>query len=115
MAPHSAPEPLHTRAKKVFSEALECPPDQRAVYVAGACGQDSVLYHEVISLLENFDQTGIGWDVPVIPAADPMLGRRFGAYKILRRIGSGGMGAVYLAERADDQFRKLVALKAVRP
>src|SRR5207249_692127 len=32
-----------------------------------------------------------------------------------RRIGSGGMGAVYLAERADDQFRKLVALKAVRP
>ncbi|HET7189911.1 MAG TPA: protein kinase, partial [Gemmatimonadaceae bacterium] len=37
----------------------------------------------------------------------------FGPYRVLRELGSGGMGAVYLAERADDQYRKQVALKVL--
>ena len=44
-----------------------------------------------------------------------MIGRRVGSYKVLRAIGMGGMGSVHLAERADDQFRKCVALKTIRP
>jgi len=48
-------------------------------------------------------------------ADDPMVGRQFGAYKLIRRIGEGGMAAVYLAERADDEFRKQVAVKIVQP
>ncbi|HZU29339.1 MAG TPA: serine/threonine-protein kinase [Bryobacteraceae bacterium] len=43
-----------------------------------------------------------------------MVGKRIGAYEIVRQIGSGGMGSVYLAIRADDEFRKYVALKIVR-
>jgi tetratricopeptide (TPR) repeat protein/tRNA A-37 threonylcarbamoyl transferase component Bud32 len=49
------------------------------------------------------------------PAADAMEGRMIGHYRIVRRIGQGGMGAVFLALRADDEFRKRVALKLVRP
>ncbi len=43
-----------------------------------------------------------------------MEGQRFGAYQVIREIGRGGMGAVYLAGRADDQFKKRVALKILR-
>jgi non-specific serine/threonine protein kinase/serine/threonine-protein kinase len=115
MEPRSAPESLHTQAKRVFADALEQPVDQRAAFIAAACGTNEDLHREVTSLLENYDATGSFFDTPVIPAADPMVGRRFGAYRILRQIGRGGMGAVYLAERADGEFRKRVALKAVRP
>lgn len=44
----------------------------------------------------------------------PMEGRRLGAYRIMREIGQGGMGSVYLAARADDVFHKEVAIKIVR-
>jgi len=47
------------------------------------------------------------------PDADPLLGRRLGAYRLLQRLGEGGMGAVYLAER-EGEFRRRVAVKLVR-
>jgi hypothetical protein len=47
-------------------------------------------------------------------AQDPMVGRQFGAYRLVRRVGQGGMAAVYLAERADDEYRKQVAVKVVQ-
>jgi serine/threonine protein kinase len=106
-------------AKRIFAEALEQTPENRSEYVSRACGADSDLYREVISLLESHGSADSFFEQPlaatVAPLSDPMIGRRVGAYKILRQIGIGGMGTVYLAERADDQFRKLVALKAVRP
>lgn len=46
---------------------------------------------------------------------DPMVGRQLGAYKLVRRVGQGGMAAVFLASRADDEYRKLVAVKLVQP
>jgi eukaryotic-like serine/threonine-protein kinase len=114
MGPHSAHESLHTRSKRLFSEALDRPTDQRAAFLAQACAGDDDLRREVSSLLENHDPTGSFFDAPPLPS-DPMLGRRVGAYQILRQIGRGGMGSVYLAERADGEFRKRVALKLVRP
>jgi len=42
-------------------------------------------------------------------------GRAVGSYRILREVGQGGMGAVYLAVRDDDQFKKQVAVKLLRP
>ena len=123
MEPASAqPQPdgnrAHREAKEVFWQAMEEPPEQRQGLVARLCGADADLYREVMSLLDNLDPAASFFERPVVgaaPATDPMLGRRVGLYRILRQIGSGGMGAVYLAERADDQFRKRVALKAVRP
>jgi non-specific serine/threonine protein kinase/serine/threonine-protein kinase len=109
---------LHAQAKRVFAAALEQPADLREAHVAQACGDDTDLYREVISLLQNYDDAASFFDRPPVPIAgpppDPMVGKSVGPYRILRRIGSGGMGAVYLAERADAQFRKRVALKAVR-
>ena len=107
-------------AKRIFAEAVERSPADRAAYVAQVCAPDSPLYREVVSLLENHHGTAETFFEPppsviLSPVPDPMVGRRIGAYHILRRIGAGGMGAVYLAERADEQFRKLVALKIVRP
>ena len=118
-AKREAAQSLWTEAKRIFAEALEQAPERRTEYLARVCGADSDLYCEVVSLLENHGRADSFFDRPpagviAIPA-DPMLGKRIGGYKILRQIGLGGMGAVYLAERADDQFRKLVALKAVRP
>jgi serine/threonine protein kinase len=46
--------------------------------------------------------------------AGAMIGRRIGPYRILRELGHGGMGAVYLAERADQQYEKRVAIKLLR-
>ena len=49
-------------------------------------------------------------------AAPPVQdGMTFGSYRVVRRLGGGGMGAVYLVERSDDVFRKTAALKVVRP
>jgi serine/threonine protein kinase len=48
-------------------------------------------------------------------AEDPMVGRQLGAYKLVRRVGQGGMAAVFLAVRADDEYRKQVAIKLVPP
>jgi serine/threonine protein kinase len=48
-------------------------------------------------------------------AEDPMVGRQLGAYKLVRRVGQGGMAAVFLALRADDVYRKQVAVKLVQP
>jgi serine/threonine protein kinase len=45
---------------------------------------------------------------------EPMIGRRLGTYEIVEQIGAGGMGEVYRAIRADDQYRKQVAIKLVR-
>jgi len=109
---------LHVRAKRVFAAALEQTADLREAHVARTCGDDTDLYREVMSLLQNYADTGTFLDHPPVPIAapppDPMVGKSIGPYKILRHIGSGGMGAVYLAERADAQFRKRVALKAIR-
>lgn len=44
---------------------------------------------------------------------DPMVGQRLGAYRLLRQVGRGGMGEVYLAERADGQFERQVAVKVL--
>jgi serine/threonine protein kinase len=46
---------------------------------------------------------------------DPMAGRRLGAYRLVRRIGQGGMAAVFLAVRADDEYQKEVAIKLLEP
>ncbi len=108
-------------AKRIFALVLEREPPHREQYLRELCGTRLSVYEEVSSLLAS---TGLDSFLEHPPAgaitvgmtgpADPLIGRRIGSYKVLRRIGSGGMGAVYLAQRDDDQFRKRVALKAIR-
>lgn len=112
------------RVKQLFHAALAEPLDQRAAYLRQACGGDQSLRQEVERLLDNDCLAGDFLEEPVAEAAAQALmwershaaeGRQIGPYRLLREIGCGGMGAVYLAERADAQYQKQVAIKLVRP
>ncbi len=108
------------QVKEILGSALEREPALRSGFIRQACGGDEVLRAEVESLASHHE--GADSLLENSPAAslfffqpDAMAGRKVGAYRILRVIGSGGMAVVYLGERDDDAFRKLVAVKMVRP
>jgi serine/threonine protein kinase len=104
------------QVRNVFDAALEREPPTRVAFLEEACHGDQELKKEVEGLLAAHDQTGDWLDASVpSPAVRRLEGRQVGPYEILRLLGEGGMGAVYLAVRADGAFRKLVALKIVRP
>src|ERR1051325_2444449 len=97
------------RAKGIVADALEEESaERRAAFIRQACADDPLLLREVESLLE---QTTAVLDECAENAARPRelplleRGRRLGAYAIVREIGRGGMGAVYLAQRADGAFQ----------
>jgi serine/threonine-protein kinase len=97
----------------LFTRASEMDASQRSAFVQGACGTDSELRHEVEALLTSLDKT-VGWlRRPVDGAARELAfaGRRVGPYVMLRLLGQGGMGRVFLAARADEQYQQLVAIK----
>jgi eukaryotic-like serine/threonine-protein kinase len=99
--------------KDLFGEALELDAAGRAALLDQACEGDQSLRREVESLLAASESAAD--QAEPAPAPDRMIGRRLGAYEILKLIGSGGMAAVYLAIRADDQYRKRVAIKIIHP
>jgi serine/threonine protein kinase/tetratricopeptide (TPR) repeat protein len=108
------------QVKELFTLALERDPGERSSFLRQACAGDDSLLAELESLLSSFD--GAASFLEDSPAADllsaesrVMAGRRIGAYRIIREIGQGGMAVVYLAERADDQYRKRVAIKMLPP
>lgn len=111
----------------IFQTALDLAPAERDPYVTKACGGDADLKRQVETLLTQYYEAGdlldetlsVHGDMHALAAlindeGDPMLGRRIGAYRIEREVGRGGMGAVYEAVRADNMFRKRVAIKLVK-
>lgn len=108
------------RIETIFNEALDRPADERAAFVRARCEDDDALYAEVMALLAADESPHSLLDASAIDAVDlpgdddAAAGTLVGAYRIIRRIGSGGMGAVYLAERADGQFEQKVALKLIK-
>ena len=111
------------RVRELFAAALAQPTDLREAYVAAHC-RDEALRDAVRALLAADGEghtllDGIAADAvtgPLTAARLTMLSSpRIGPYRVVRPIGIGGMGMVYLAERADGQFTKTVALKLIRP
>ncbi len=110
--------------KDVLSEAIEADPAERAAYLDRRCAGDDFLRQEVESLLRHeggvssrfLNETALSEVSATLLAAEqtPVIGRQFGVYKTVKQIGLGGMGEVYRAYRADDEYRKEVALKVVR-
>jgi serine/threonine protein kinase len=105
-----------------LSEALELDTERRRQFLDSACAHDSDLRAEVDELLAH--QIDTRNDPIEICAADAALirfesdveaGTRFGPYRIVREIGRGGMGAVYLAERDDEHYHGQVAIKLIKP
>ncbi len=110
------------RVKSLFGEALDLPPDRRAALLDGQAADDPSIAAEVRSLLEAHQTAGHFIETPAGVAAAraaglavAVEGRLVGPYKIIREIGRGGMGTVYLAARADGSFDRQVALKVLRP
>ncbi len=107
--------------KQIFQAAFELPSQARSAYVREACAGDAELRAEVESLLLSVEEEEFlsGVAAAYVPgaladdAADRNIGRRIGAYQIVRQIGEGGMGAVYLAERAGE-FQQQAAIKLLR-
>jgi serine/threonine protein kinase len=110
--------------KDKFEEALLLEPALRAVYLAELCATDPDLLQELESLIAAHERSGSYFlnaalaDVTTVLTSDVehdrLAGRRIGSYQIMRQIGAGGMGEVYSAFRADDEYKKLVAIKLVR-
>jgi len=112
------------QVKEILNVAVSLTGEARTSYVTTACGGDDDLRREVQSLLVSHDlATESFLQAPVIELAGlatgvddrrTRVGRRIGAYEVVEEIGSGGMGDVYRAVRADGHFVKEVALKIVR-
>jgi len=103
--------------KELFGSALEQEPAARSAFLRAACGDDQELRSEIESLLGSFDsnQSLAAESPPAIDSkASAFAGQTVGHYRVIRQIGSGGMGAVYLAVRADDEYNKRVAIKLVQ-
>jgi serine/threonine protein kinase len=128
------------KIQDIYQQAMKLPGDERAAFIYASCGEDETLRHEIETLFDSqvatvldseartlaaYPQTAplLGAShledatlvLPPLPVFnDEMIGRQIGAYRIERELGRGGMGAVYLASRADDQFQKQVAIKLVK-
>jgi serine/threonine protein kinase len=111
-----------TMAEKVFEGAIKLPtPQERAAYVRGACGEDQALRQQVESLIQAHEEVGgfmptdpgeAGITIPDRPLSESE-GTSVGRYKLLQRIGEGGMGVIYMAEQTEPVVRK-VALKIIK-
>lgn len=105
------------RVRRVAEEALGREGRDRAEYVEQACEGDLELLREVRALLSGSDPGEAFLAPPAIAAlrapspAREHCGLRLGAYRLTALIGTGGMGSVYRAARADDLFEKEVAIK----
>jgi serine/threonine-protein kinase len=103
----------------IVQQAQGLGPRERASFIRQVCGPDETLLSRVLIALHEQSASG-QWDdleqESNRPEAviEPIEGQRLGAYRIMRKLGSGGMGDVYLAERADDEYQQQVAIKLVR-
>jgi tetratricopeptide (TPR) repeat protein/tRNA A-37 threonylcarbamoyl transferase component Bud32 len=107
------------RVKQLLDVALDLEDWKRKTFVIRECSGDATLSAEILDLLASAADADHFIEEPaasLLAARERRLaaGHRFGPYRVLREIGQGGMGAVYLAERDDAEYQKRVAIKVVR-
>ena len=125
---NSKPDDLNpgrwARVERLFDAVADMPGPERTAYLRKACGDDSELrdYIEALArsdvakntVIEDAIHDVLDLGSPETGSLTDIVGERIGPYRIVSVIGSGGMGIVYLAERADEHFRQQVAIKVVR-
>jgi eukaryotic-like serine/threonine-protein kinase len=107
----------------LFESALDLKPDMRQAFIEQACGKDASLSGAVTRLVASYEEAGdfleeVAFEESIKLIAEDQAGEepggRIGPYRLIREIGRGGMGTVYLAVRDDDQYQKQVAIKIVQ-
>jgi serine/threonine protein kinase/tetratricopeptide (TPR) repeat protein len=98
----------------IFHGALERPPDERERYVDEKCGADADLRESVLALLEHHASAELMFAPEPDESGDAGHLDRVGPYRIIRVLGQGGMGTVYLAQQ-DSPISRQAALKVIRP
>jgi serine/threonine protein kinase len=112
------PSERRARVEHLFEAALDRPEGERERFVRESCAGDEELRAQVMALLTAHARVGGALDGPPVPERAREREReteaeRFGPYRVLHPLGSGGMGDVYLAVR-EDAFMRRVALKVLR-
>ncbi len=127
------------QVKELLDETLDLSPGARRAFLEASCAGDEVLRRQVESLVEEEERAGDFLQDPIFVLADRPDGagddaesdaaepddgehstrdagaeRRIGPYRLIRQLGRGGMGTVYLARRDDDAYRSEVAIKVLR-
>jgi serine/threonine-protein kinase len=113
------------RVQAVFEAALARPPAERELFVRAALAEDGASCDDVLRMLAAHEAGGpldrLAQGLAPVPAGregtagDAHEARTtIGAWRLLEEIGRGGMGTVYLAERADGRFEKRAAVKLLR-
>ena len=102
------------QVKRVFQQSLEIPPEERSFFLDCECSADPSLRQEVESLLFSNEEARSGFLEPSPICATLREGTKLGDYEVQSLLGSGGMGVVYRAIRADGQYKQQVAVKIVR-
>ncbi len=105
---------------QIFDKALKLQDSDREDFIQDSCNGDPDLIaeiNELVNLAESddnvFDKNAFDGFLSQIPVELDMKGQSIGHYKIIKEVGRGGMGAVFLAKRADKEFDQIVALKIV--
>jgi non-specific serine/threonine protein kinase/serine/threonine-protein kinase len=111
------------RVDELLRSTLNLPDTEREPFLTESCAGDPSLRSEVESLLRE-RSTGVNGDLSTVVAVsasherdeggEPLIGRRIGTYRVVQELGRGGMGAVYLAVRDDDEFQRRVAIKVIK-
>ncbi|CAN5266016.1 hypothetical protein BH10ACI1_BH10ACI1_23290 [soil metagenome] len=111
------------KVDEILQAVLEIKPEKRRGFLDEKCQTDANLRREIESLLSFQTEVEDFIEEPAVSVVsetflafseENLENLRIGNYKILREIGRGGMGAVYLAERADAEFEQKVALKIIK-
>ncbi|WP_395681799.1 protein kinase domain-containing protein [Dokdonella sp.] len=111
------------RIKQLFHDAQAMPAHERDAWLVAQCAGDGESLAEARALLAaqprapdilDDGAAGVLRSLHGVGSSAHLIGQRIGAYRLLRLVGEGGMGSVFLAEREDAEFTQRVALKLVR-
>ncbi|MEM9378514.1 MAG: serine/threonine-protein kinase [Planctomycetota bacterium] len=101
------------RVREALEGALDISESKRRAWIVDRLGDDAVIVERALDLL-HLDDAGTSMRTP-LERGLPDSGLSVGPWETRRLLGTGGMGAVYLASRSDGAFERLVALKLIRP